>query len=219
MVSVAVIAVAFIAIAVLASVVFANDPNNPGFGDVPNSLAPSISSTNAATALRLGLSLNATTIRSGQTVNFSVSEYNTLAVMNNVSASSSWPLKGLEVGPCGNLREPFGIAVYRGYQSRSSVSSASAVSFIEPRVFHCPLILSSISQYSFYPDGYKAQIWGSCTPEPCGSVEAISNIPLNGYWNSVFATSYHTDFPPGIYTVAAGDEWGQLVLLYFVVKA
>jgi hypothetical protein len=42
---------------------------------------------------------------------------------------------------------------------------------------------------------------------------------VSGYWESSNAVggTFH-DLPPGKYTVAAGDEWGSLVLLYFVVS-
>ncbi len=218
----AVAIVAFIAIAVVASIVFAQDPNNPTYGYVPKPLKTSASSTDSATGLTLGLSLSATTITGGQTLNVSASEYNAQPAMNNVTASSDWPLQGLSLGLCGTVNQPFGMAVFRGHYTRSNVSSAKALLLYQPYgVTSCPMILSEISQYSFYPHNSTAQIWGSCTPGPCQVLKVSSSSQTSGFWNAIplVGSSYHSTFPPGVYTVAAGDEWGQLALLYFVVKA
>jgi hypothetical protein len=218
----------FLAIAVIASVVFAQDPNNsPYNGYVPKVLPTSASSTDSSTGLALGLSLNATTIRSGQTVNFSASEFNTLPAMDNVNASNDWPLRGLSLGLCGTVNEPFGMAVFRGYYDKSNISSASQLMLYPPNAMtSCPAIFSVISRYSFYPDSSKAQIWGSCSPEPCQG-DDLSGPPIsasnkiNGFWGGIpyFQWISPWTLPSGVYTVAAGDEWGQLVLLHFVVNS
>ena len=182
MVSTKAAAAVFLAIAVVASIVFAQDPNNPTNGYIPKSFETSASSTNSATGLMLGLSLNATTIRSGQTVNFSASEYNTLDVTNNVTASNSWPLNGLSLGVCGTVNQPFGMAVFKGYYSKSNISSAERLLPYQPyRLTSCPMILSEISQYSFYAHSSKAQIWGSCNPEPCQVRVASGTTAMNGF--------------------------------------
>lgn len=219
MASGAVVAVAFVVIAVLASVIFAQDPYNPT-GTYTNNFPLLTSSTLPANGLSLRVSINATTITSGQTVNVTVGDYNTLPTTKNISASSDWPLKNLAVGPCGALNDPFGVAVFRGYYAASSISSAKALQLYAPGIYMCPAILSGIAQYSFYPQSSVAQIWGSCSPGPCPFRTGPQSIGVNGFWNTVpiVQYSYHTELTPGVYTVAAGDEWGQLLLLYFVVK-
>jgi len=220
MASGAMAALALVAIVVIASLVFAQDPYNPT-GTYVNSFPALGSATTPANGLSLRLSINATTIMSGQTVNVTVGDYNTLRTMENFSVLNSWPLKGLAVGPCGTLNEPFGVAVFRGYYAASSISSAKALQLFAPGIYTCPAILSGITQYSFYPQSSVAQIWGSCSPEPCPFRTNPQSIRVNGFWNTVpiVQYSYHTELTPGVYTVAAGDEWGQLVLLYFVVKS
>jgi len=142
--------------------------------------------------------------------------------MNNVSASSDWPVKGLSLSTCGPVNLPLGMAVFKGYFTRSNASSAKPLSLYQPNgIYACPMILSGISQYSFYPQSSKAQVWGSCTPEPCQVRDVSGSNEISGFWNTVpfVEWSSRSTLTPGAYTVAAGDEWGQLVFLYFVVKA
>ncbi len=219
MASVGATVAAFVVIAVLASVIFAQDPYNPT-GTYTNNFPLLTSSTLPANGLSLRVSINATTITSGQTVNVTVGDYNTLQTMMNFSVLNDWPLKSLAVGPCGTVNDPFGVAVFRGYYTASSISSAKPLQLYAPGIYECPAILSGITQYSFYPQSSVAQIWGSCSPEPCPFRIEQQSIRVNGFWNTVpiAGYSYHTELTPGVYTVAAGDEWGQLLLLYFVVK-
>ncbi len=220
MASVPVAVVALVLIAAAASVVFAEDPNNPGYGGEPSSLALTKSLTDRATGLMLALALNATTVRSGQTVDITASETNTVSTMNNVTASNQWPISGLSIfaRQCGTADRPFGMAIYRGYYR--NVSSATPLRLYKPGPdYGCPGDLSKISQYSFYPKNVTAEVWGSCAPEPCLTLAMSASIPVKGFWNTGPIVYGYTDLPSGVYTVAAADEWGQLVLLYFVVKS
>ena len=40
---------------------------------------------------------------------------------------------------------------------------------------------------------------------------------MTGYWTGSGTTASFHQFPPGIYTVLAEDEWGNVVLLPFTV--
>jgi hypothetical protein len=43
-------------------------------------------------------------------------------------------------------------------------------------------------------------------------------VTIQGYWPNAFnSKSTRIPFDPGIYTVVAGDEWGNLVILHFTV--
>jgi hypothetical protein len=147
--------------------------------------------------------------------------------MDNVTAANDWPLHGLSLGLCGTVNEPFGMAVFRGYYDKSNVSSASPLMLYSPYAMtSCPGIFSVISRYSFYPESSKAQIWGSCNPEPCqaddlGGPPISASNEVNGFWSTIpyIQWSSRSALPSGVYTVAAGDEWGQLVLLHFVVNS
>jgi hypothetical protein len=218
--SIAVAVAGLLVVAVIASIVFVQDPNNPSYGYVPKSLESNTSSTNPSTELMLRLSLNATTIKSGQTLNITASEYNTLPTMDNISAASDWPRNGLSVSPCGTLNSPFGMAIFRGYLTGLNVSSAKPLDLYEPYgVVMCPAILSQISAYSYYPHSSIAEIWGGCTPGPCPIQAVPESNTMSGYWNAIptIDLGYHILFPQGVYTVVAGDEWGQVAILHFIV--
>jgi hypothetical protein len=47
-----------------------------------------------------------------------------------------------------------------------------------------------------------------------------ATLEVSGYWTWNGAdpsSAVHHLFEPGVYTVAAGDEWGDVVLLHFTV--
>ena len=175
--------------------------------------------TKAANGLLLGLSLNQTTIESGQTVGITVYERNTLAMVNNVSASDKWPVSGLSIGPCGPLNLPIGIVVYSGNVSILAVPGADTLALYAPGTYSCPMILSGISAYLFQPSSTEAQVIGSCTPNPCFTSNVSSTIDAKGYWGTTFLQSSFSNFAPGIYTVLAGDEWGDVAILQFSVSS
>lgn len=187
----------------------------------PSSIPPlntSSTTSESVNGLLLSLSLNATTFQPGQEILVVIDEQNTLATVNNVSTSNSWPLKGLSLGPCGTLNYPIGVAIFQGYYTSSNVSSATPLQLYKPGTYHCPMILSEINAYAFQPSSDIASAYGSCDPNPClTDFEISSEITVTGYWlNGQEAAP--SNFTPGVYTVVAGDEWGALAVLHFVVQ-
>jgi hypothetical protein len=166
--------------------------------------------TTGANGLLLGLSLNQTVIEPGQTVGITVYEQNTLKVVNNVSAADKWPVNGLSVGPCGSLDMPFGIVVYHGHVSVLSVPGVQPLQLYEPGTYNCPSI-SEVSSYEFQP--MSTELVGV----PPANVS--STIDAKGNWGPTFLQSSFSDFAPGIYTIIAGDEWGDVATLQFNVSS
>jgi hypothetical protein len=78
------------------------------------------------------------------------------------------------------------------------------------------MMLSRISTYQFQPSGDTAAVFqlGSVTPALTEKMTAA--IQPAGYWTGS-PTAGLTNFASGIYTVAAGDEWGAMVILHFTV--
>lgn len=175
--------------------------------------------TEAANGLLLGLSLNQTTIEPGQTVSITVYERNALKVVNNASSSDRWPVNGLSVGPCGPLNLPVGIVVYRGNVSVLSAPGVQPLQLYESGTYACPMILSGIDAYVFQPLSSEAQVIGSCSPNPCLTLNVSSTVDTRGYWGTTFLQSSFSNFAPGIYTVIAGDEWGDVAMLQFNVSS
>ena len=168
-------------------------------------------------ALALGLTLNRSVVAAGQALSVTVAELNTLQAPNDVPSSGSWAFQGLALGPCGTLNMPFGFKVLSGYYGDDSpaLGTAQALQLYEPGFYSCPLILSSIASYSFFPSSDRASVVGPCTPEPCFTGEMNSTMTVKEYWNG----SSFGNLPPGIYTLVAGDEWGAFVVAHFVVTS
>src|SRR2546428_12221536 len=113
-------------------------PNNSS--PLPSSYFDSSSTTvKSVDGLALTLLLNSTRIRPGQGISITVQETNTLSTVNNVSASTHWPLSGLSVGPCGPLNFPVGGAIIQGYYDSSSVSSGRPLGLYQPGAYYCPM--------------------------------------------------------------------------------
>lgn len=166
--------------------------------------------------LRLSLVLNGSEIASGQGIAATVDDVNTMTTPLNMSAAANWPVGDLAVGPCGTLNYPVGIAVLRGDYDLSNVSSANALQIYQPGAYPCPAILSGIRGYVFQPSSDNTTIFGTCEPGgACFSERVDTTVAFKGYWSGgAFAS-----FPTGVYTVVAGDEWGDISILHFVVMA
>ena len=187
----------------------------------PNTSSATSESVNG---LMLSLSLNSTIFQPGQEISVVIDEWNTLATANKVSASNSWPLRGLSVGPCGTLNYPFGVAIFQGNYTSSNVPSATPLQLWLP--VPCPIDFP-VGYYSFDPLSDTASVFcitaggfGGGEPNPClTDFKVSSEITVTGYWtwnNGQQPTS--GNFTPGVYTVVGGDEWGALAALHFVVQ-
>ncbi len=170
--------------------------------------------SNSSNGLSLILSLNTTVVAAGQGILITVGELNTLPRANNVSAGADWPLKDLSLSQCGVVNSPYGMALFHGYYDRSNVSLAKPLELYYPGGRSCPMILSGIDAYGFPPLSDKAVVYGSCEPRSCFTLPMSSEIPLSGFWTGDALYS----FDAGVYTVAEGDEWGQMVFLHFQVR-
>jgi len=179
------------------------------------SVGPKSVTTESAGGLLLGLSLNETTIAPGQTISITVYERNTLQKTNNVSASDSWPVSGPGVGPCGVTTMPMGITVYQGNWSTLTISGVQPLQLYKPGPYYCPAVMGGVRAYVFQPTSGEAQVIGPCSSNPCFSSNMSSTIDAKGFWGT--SLIQFSDFAPGVYTVVAGDEWGNVVLLRFEV--
>lgn len=205
------VSVAIVLVAITGVAAFTLPPSsNP-----PTFVGPKSVTTESAGGLLLGLSLNETTIAPGQTIGITVYEHNTLQGTNNVSASESWPVSSLSVGPCGVTTMPMGIALYQGNWSMLTISGQQPLQLYKPGPYYCPAIMGGVRAYVFQPASGEAQVIGPCSPNPCYSSNMSSTIDVKGSWGT--SLIQFSDFTPGVYTVVAGDEWGSVVVLRFEV--
>ena len=101
---------------------------------------PSTSALNSTTGLRLDLSLS---INSSGGIIMIVDEFNTLARMNNLSASSHWPLNPSDLflwlqGSCGPPNFPVGYAIFQGNYSASSFRTGVPLTLEAQPLTTCP---------------------------------------------------------------------------------
>ncbi len=193
---------------------------------VPRSFVAT-TTTPSTQGLVLTLTLNSTSLKSGQGIKATVEEVNTLRQTNNVSASDNWPLKSateirgttLNDGDCGPINFPMGLEIVSGYYTKDNASTAHPLELYGFGLTSCPAVLSEIDQYSFQASSENASIIGSCDPNPCFAYGMTASVSARGSWTSflVFGPSF-ANFGPGVYTVIAGDEWGALAFTYFDVE-
>lgn len=197
-----------VALLVIAAAVTAALSAGPAVS-VTTTLGQTSAYATSADGLRLTLQMSGSGIGRGGSVTINVTETNTNAKALNESAGHDWAVNGLRMSFCYASVYPFGVAVYEGHQSPSSLSTAVRLN-IYPLVA-CPLFIRYVSGYYFSPVGSSAVVLpGSGPPLPM-----TSGVVVSGNYT---AGNSRTPLSPGEYTVVAGDEWGTVVLLYFTVQ-
>jgi hypothetical protein len=180
----------------------------------PNASTP-YAATLSSHDLRLELSLNSSSVRLGGGILVTMNLTNAETQTNNVYASRSYP-RGLEwPNPCqGYYIIPIGIAVFSGYVTDSNVTSSPTLNLTEAGgSIECPGT-PNFNYYSFQPSSNLAMLCSdTCIP---WSVTIESTWGLAGSWTG--NGTVYTKFPAGLYTVVEGDEWGDLLLLYFTIS-
>ncbi len=202
--------------------------------------------TNASTINNNGLeyilSLNATELLQNQSILISMELNNTLPRTNTVTNESLWAYSWFTSSiSCGNI---YNAAVFKGYYTLSNISTSYPLQTDEPGASSsCSAAYVAFAhgqaQYTFKPLSVIFN-WSASLPAGNNSTfnysysndnSSQSLAPYRGYWNETYAqwaascnnvtgacnTPHFIPFPPGIYTVAGGDEWGSIVLLHFVV--
>jgi hypothetical protein len=172
-------------------------------------------STPQGLQLRLSVGASYSGGASGNTtIQIGVDEYNTLASANNVSVARQFGMNGLSLGSCGMEAYPFGVALYRGAYTTGNVSAATPIQ-IYP-ITACPMLLRLVTAYLFQPTSDMAVILPSGPNAAATPMSA--NITATTEYGSGMSLSY-TPLGPGTYSVAAGDEWGSVVVIRFTVGA
>jgi hypothetical protein len=180
------------------------------------SIQTSGSYVNTTQNLQLRLSVNASSTGGSEgnvTVSIRVDEYNALATANNVSKATQWGLDGLSLGACQTQIYPFGVALYSGTYTAANVSQAKPLR-IYPMVA-CPMMIRLITGYLFQPKSDLAVVLPSGPNATATPMSA--NVTARAVYTVVGASSSPSTLGPGTYTVAAGDEWGSVVLTHFAV--
>ena len=173
-----------------------------------------LTTTNASIGLNFTLTFGSSELIGGQAVSITANVTNERSTFNNLTSESDWSEPWL-VGGGGTIDKLCGsfanAQVFQGYYTVANISflqSGSELQLAKPLFSppECPFIHGGRSTYfPFQP--HESQVgYRSTASGDYGNASSYSN------------STFHL-FDAGIYTVAAGNEWGQLVLLHFSVAA
>jgi hypothetical protein len=160
------------------------------------------STVNYTLGLKITLSLNATQFAAGNSVNITLTVQNPFPrTLSLPTSAEDWGLTQLAVdgddyGYCVGA-SPFAMEVFGGYLTESNITLGAPFSLPGQAIIGgCNL---PVPAYNTFP--------------PLANERLPSDV-TNGYNNGQSFTTFH----PGQYTVVAGDRWGQMVILNFVVE-
>ncbi len=158
------------------------------------------------TSLSLYLNLTA---NSNGTITLSAYDFNTLDRPNNITTASHWPVPPFT---CGLV----GYRVYQGYYSTSNYTKGKPL-VTAGNVPTC----NPTSYFIFNPLSSEGILHAPPSAVNTMPLNASISETLSGYWiggNSMNAQTVLVPFPVGNdYTVAAEDEWGNIVIAHFSV--
>lgn len=194
-------------VALVLGVAAALPPDSQGAVSIGTASAASTAGSNG---LVLSASVNATSLPSGRLIGITVSEYNTEAASNNVSQGTDWVVQG-QLGSCRDYLYPFGISVFAGHVTSANVSSATPLQVFPFTA--CPMFIVLVTGYDFLPMSENATV----LPGSSGSMQMSSTLAIGETYSTPAQPGQ--PFPQGSYTVAASDEWGNVVFVYFVVQS
>ena len=193
-------------------------------------------------------SVNSTTISVGQTLNISISLFNTLPTVNNVTTSTDdWNIRGFPVAiwpPCSNDL-PIEFSLVKGDYSSGQLMAMNGI-YKNQSAYGCAES-DAVQNVAFQPSSSHVNLTAlvgvnnNLRSRTIGPYDLVTNFTVNGYWwypitaadagdlntpvpggfNFVYPEASPTDstpFVPGVYTLAIGDEWGQMVLIHFTVN-
>jgi hypothetical protein len=181
------------------------------------------------------MTVNGTTIGEGEDVAITATLFNSLSQNDNVSTSSNWPFYGLSIynenwPPCAYY-SPLELVVLKGSYSLSQMREIGTGPLFEDSCMES----SSYISFDFQPNNDSAYVTGSYSVtgnvSTYGPVNASVTLTTNGYWDNSSSIAYPPEygsseygflaaqhpFVPGVYTIAIGDEWGELVVSHLTV--
>ena len=196
-------------------------------------------STTDSNGIELSLSLNATSLGVGQALLINTSLYNGFPRPNTLSLNNnSWTFQGVPVGywsPCyvnSYATSAAELVVLRGYYVAQNISNEAMTRFSYAGTCH---EFVSLDNVIFQSQSSLANLTGSGLSnhlDQIGPLDLSTSYSASGYFllgnstspvingataeDSYLATQ---PFTPGVYTVGVADEWGQSVILHFVVEA
>ena len=160
------------------------------------------STTNDTLGLQITLTLNSTRMTSGESINITVAYKNVLPRVLNLSAyTQDWRLTALgddgdDYGYCVG-GSAFALEVFAGHFTESNITLGAPLNAdLKNALTGCGLHFSAYNVFQPLSSGR-------------GFTDVTSGYNVQGQLLT---------FRPGAYTAVAGDRWGQMVILNFVVE-
>ena len=174
------------------------------------------SSTDSANGLRLSLDL---WTNSTGALDLKVSEFNTLDEVNNVTMGGDFPpIRNTWTGSACSS-SPIGYEIVEGNYGASIFTQATALSLGIQSPVQCAEVMGGSGVISFKPLSDGASLSLASSGFWMGSFEAYSGSTCSNLSPSPGCQLSFVTFPPGPYTVVAGDEWGDVVILHFTIQS
>lgn len=187
--------------------------------------------TNSTLGLELALWIKSPVLQFGNGFELTISIQNVLVTTNNLTRVSNWAYPVLQNLSFNFFSCPWieSFVLLNGYYTASNISSVSESAAnilpLSPNfATSCPN--NSFNRYVFQPSSTQMRAYGASS----NSFNMNLTEPVSGYYenrteivaNQSLVPSYGpnaTLFRIGTYTIAAGDEWGQSVILHFLVTS
>jgi hypothetical protein len=175
------------------------------------------STTVADDGLGLELVLSVTPSRGPVATSFEVNAtvWNTLPRANNLTGVGDY--HGVQFNPLCNTG-PVTFEVLRGYYTTANFTLGTPLSIHGVQNMMCIVPASALSYYVFQPE---SDAFMGPLPEEQGMGGAASMATRSATAADSLVNIYSSGlaspepFPPGVYTVVAADNWGQLAAVHF----
>lgn len=191
----------------------------------------SSSTTSRSLGLRLTESINASTIADTESLNVSVSIFNTLSSVNSLSPSYEFPFQGVPVdfwkNSCPLDPRTATVWVAPGNLTLQGLKNDN----LSLSTFYSGPVCFGVKSINFQP---SSDVINFTTSEPSttGPFHTALSFIIDGGWN-IFTLDHlqpalvqgqppppvTAAFSPGVYTVAVDDEWGQVAILHVTIVA
>jgi hypothetical protein len=180
--------------------------------------AASVSRLNSQTGLNLILNLSADA-NPYPTINITAYDVNSLGRANNLTIGNGWPIISQETGRgggcCGALVE---YVLYQGNYGLGNFTQGTPLR----QIGGIATLAYDNSYCIFNPLSTQTTVYSAPGPfykNPFPENASVS-ASLLGFWigNLAHPEGDYALFPAGTYTVAAADQWGNVVLSHFTVQ-
>jgi hypothetical protein len=212
-----------IAVTVTSAFVITGGPSASSTSSSTTSSTSSSASTATASDQGLGIQLvlSVSPSQGPHATSFVVNAtvWNTLSRPNNVTGVDDY--HGVQLNPLCNTG-PVTFEVLKGYYTLANFTTGTVLSIHGVQNMMCVVPTSALSYYVFQPnsDVFSGPIadqamGGKISSATMTTRSATAAASLVDIYSSGLANP--EPFPPGVYTVVAADNWGQLALVHFAV--